>query len=130
MTKTFIWTTGVGKKIPLQLMSDEHLKSAFERCMEIIIASEVDEKLKKYDKDARFSKMAFCGGEISTMKQSPLSVDDCRLWVERFIDESFRRGVRLPNVTRHNVEEKFKRKKLKKDLKLEANRNFDDKFKK
>jgi hypothetical protein len=124
MTQTFIWTAANNRKIPLQLMEETHIQRSYARCLEIVIAHEVVKKMEQHERTSPMDVTT----EISNMKESPLTYDQAKIWVGRFEVEAERRGIRLPKVNRHNVEELYSHKKLKREQQYEKNKKFDQKF--
>lgn len=128
-TVTKIWTNKQGKKIPLPLIDNEYLKNIYIRLKEIDIADETIEKFKSHEEKRDKFSLGGLGGIIYEMHESPMTVAQVREWLPHIISELEKRKLKIPIVNRHTIEGKFKQKRFLKNLKMDANKKFDDKFK-
>lgn len=106
-TSTKIWTTWTGSKIPVPLMSDDHVKAAYKRVCEIILAHECHEKAKERQAigDAHGVETALKWAQH--IAKSPLTREQAVTFKECFEEDAKRRKIKLPSVTLGNYHESF-----------------------
>lgn len=116
---THIWTSWNGTKTPIHLMSDEHLKNSYIRCLEVICA----ENYK-----ARATSFNGASAILSEMDSSLLTKDKAEKWLDYFKKEFAKRKLKVPRVNRTNIDFQFTDKQMRKKLKIQSNKDFDNKF--
>lgn len=123
--KTKIWTDQNDKKIPVCLMENNHLLSAYTRLTEISFAKRYIAKNYKNELEDKY------GGDSLLYEMDSEKLDEkfVEKWVEIFKEEINRRKLNIPKTDRLNIDAKFKAKQIRKKVKIEQNKKFDAKFK-
>lgn len=120
---TKIWITWNGTKIPVPKMSDDHIKAAYKRCCEILLAVDNNQKWQKraetgieHGKD--FS-LTGSHAEVSTLKP-----DEALLFKNAFEEEAKKRNIKLPKVTLQNYREFFDTRQTKREYSREKFKKY------
>lgn len=109
---TKIWINWTGKKTPLPLMTDDHLKNAYATCKRLTFGNEY-----LVNPDGQ--------GRGVYHKQSTLTVELAKEWIEIFEEEAKRRKIKLPVIDKHTYQYDLGKKVLRKQL---AIKKFKNKF--
>lgn len=96
MTKTNLWTTNNGNKVPVELMEDKHLKGAYRFCWLTIYFYEVQESPSLNYKGKDIPSMALSYG------LSP-DIEICKKFSTIFEEEIKRRGKKWKRPVKDNL---------------------------
>lgn len=116
---THIWTSWNGTKTPIHLMNNEYLTNAYVRCLEVVCAENFKEK-KVFNG---------AGHVLREMGSEVLTKEKAEKWVGYFKEEFEKRKLNLPKLDRTNIDFQYIEKQFRKQLALERNRKFSEKFK-
>ncbi len=116
---THIWTSWNGTRTPIHLMSNEYLRNAYVRCLEVFCAENF--KAKKVFNGA--------GHVLSEMGSEMLTKEKAEKWIEYFKEELQKRKLSIPKLDRTNIDYQYKEKSFRKKLNIERNKRFDQTFK-
>lgn len=112
LTKT--WVKADGTRVPLPIMSDEYLKNAYRRCVEIIFGNHVI----KVD-----------GGSRDAYKrEAPIDIQTATKWKDIFEDEAKKRNVRLPKINKETYSHRIGKVLVTKKYQMQRNKRFDEMF--
>lgn len=117
MKKTILtkfWIKSDGTKIPLPLMTDEHIKNAYRRCNEILHGNHFVVEQN--------------GSRSSYKKESPLSTEEATEWKKLFEEISKIRGIRLPKVDKDTYAYRAGNVMLRRGYQKNKNKRFDKIF--
>ena len=111
MSKTIttkIWTTWTGQKIPVPLMTTEHIKSAYTRVREIIVSTENADWWKEQEAKGNLDAGVHCmNGYHAHEAKSPVNYETAKTFAAAFEAEAAKRKVKLPTITIQTYRESY-----------------------